>query len=302
MRKFTGFNLIHLRCTALSSAVALVALWAASTTRAEQAVAQHDRSNVRARPSKTAEVVAQLNKGDTVEVLERKSVTEKDKTEEWLRIALPATAKCYVNAKLIENGAAKVDAVNVRCGPGTHYRDVGKLARGERVEVLKTTGVWLEIKPTEHCSGWIAAELIKAEAGAPKPATAPAAAPGTPPPSTVPSANAPPEVVTPPVALPGTPAPAAPAVRIVNTDPDVQVAYVVKDGILRTVKDANAPAAYELVTPAMDRLDHRICYVEVAQMNVTRFDGKHVRISGNQHWRKGDRDAVLAAERVEMVW
>ena len=44
------------------------------------------------RPSLSSEVVAQLHKGETVDVLDRKSVTEREKPMDWLRIALPSTA------------------------------------------------------------------------------------------------------------------------------------------------------------------------------------------------------------------
>ncbi len=297
MKNSKNFDTIRSRFLGLSAATAFAALAVAASASAEKATVQKDRSNVRTRPSTTSEVVAQLSKGDTVDVLERKSVTDKDKTMDWLRIVLPATAKCFVNAKLISDGVAKTDAVNIRSGPGTHYHDVGKLAKGDRVDVMKTVGVWLEIKPTPQCSGWIAADLVNIEAAAATTAPAPAPVPPLPP---VISEN--PEAVTPPVTLPATPAPAAPAVQIVNTDPDVLVTYVVKDGILRSVKDANAPATHELMTPTLNRIEHRVCYVDAGQTNVSRFEGKQVRVSGNQRWRKGDRYAVLVADRVDMIW
>lgn len=293
MMNSKNFDTIRTRFLRLSAATAFAALMVAANASAEKATVQKDRANVRTRPSTTSEVVAQLSKGDTVDVLEHKSVTGKDKPMEWLRIPLPATAKCFVSAKLISDGAAKSDAVNVRSGPGTHYHEIGKLAKGDRVEVVKTMGVWLEIKPTPHCTGWIAADLVIIESGV--------AAPVPPLPPVTSEKN---EVVTPPIALPGTPAPAAPAVQVqvVNTDPDVLVTYVVKDGILRPTKDANAPATHELMTPSMNRLDHRICYVDAGQTNLNRFVGKQVRVSGNQRWRKGDRYAVLTAEHVDMIW
>ena len=90
-----------------------------------------DRVNVRSRPSTGAEVVAQLNKGDSVDVRGSKSVTEGGKTREWLQVALPASGKAFVSSKLVSGGAATADGINVRSGPGTNYRDIGKLAKGE---------------------------------------------------------------------------------------------------------------------------------------------------------------------------
>ena len=250
-----------------------------------------DRCNVRSRPSTSAEVVAQLHKGDTVEVLERKSASERAKPAEWLRISLPATAKCFVSAKHLSDGVANADNLNVRCGPGSNYREVGKLPKGTKVDVVATKGEWTQIKPTPECSGWIAGELVDVE---------PVATPSVPPPST-PSVNMP-EIVTPPVAAPAqTSAPPAPSVSIVNIDPDVEVAYVVKDGYLHAVTESNAPAAYELRTREVDRLSFRIAYLETSETNLQKYEGKHVRITGNQRWRKGERYPVITIERIDIV-
>ena len=298
MKKFTSLCII-------SAVVACALLLArATTSRADALVTQatpppaaaggnhgavtKDKVNVRARASKIAEVVCQLNKGDSVEILERKTSHEGDKEMEWLRIPLPATANCYVASKFIKDGETTADAVNIRCGPGSSYKDVGKLAKGEKVEVVGTHGEWTQIKPTSHCTGWVAAEFVEV-------APAPAA------PS--PSASAAPEIVTPPVALPLEPLPTTPGIRPAEGESDVRVRYVVKDGILRAVEDAaNAPGSYELLTEEVGYRQYRIAYLETTEKNLQRYEGKHVRVMGNERWRKGDRYPVIAVERVDMVW
>lgn len=243
-----------------------------------QGTVRGDRVNVRARADAKSEVVAQLNKGDTVEILGRQGA---DKNE-WLRIAVPASGKCYVSAKLVADGVATTDKVNVRCGPGINFHDLGKLAKGESVAVVKKDGDWAQIKPTAGCSAWVSAQFVEVLA-APAPAPAPVA-----------------EVVTPPVVA--IPQPAPPAVQMVDVNPDVIVSYVTKDGILKTVVDSAAPAAYELMTEEIGGREYRIAYLESAEKNLGRFVGKHVRVLGNERWRRGDRDPVIVAERVERVW
>ena len=299
MKRLSSSCNFHQRFFVLSVAVACAAIWSAPCSHADSGAAlqpvvtpvaetgrgtvKGEHCNVRSRPSLHSEVVAQLHKGDSVDVLERKTVSE-PKTMEWLRIALPATAKCYVSGKHLTDGTASVDNLNVHCGPGTSYREIGKLPKGTKVEVVEKKGEWVQIRPTSECSGWIAAELVDVQA-------APIAVP-----TPVPSANTT-EIVTPPVAAqPG------PAVSVVNTDPDVLVTYVVKDGYLRSVTEPNAPAAFELRTPEADRLSFRMAYLESADANLKKFEGKHVRIVGNQHWRKGDRYPVISIERIDMVW
>jgi len=301
MRKWKNLRNFR-RQLVILSALACAGSWISSTVRADSGAAvpvaaapaietgrgtvKGQHSNVRSRPSLSSEVVTQLHKGETVDVLERKTVTEREKSVDWLRIALPSSAKCFVNAKHLTAGAANVESLNVRCGPGSNYRDIGKLSKGTRVEVVEKKGEWVQIRPTAECSGWIAAELVDVEAAPRAPA---------------PSANTS-DIVTPPVAVSPTPGPAAPAVSIVNTDPDILVTYVMKDGYVGAVNEPNAPAAFELRTTEVDRLSFRVAYLETSDTNLKRFVGKHVRLVGTQRWRKGERYPVITIERVDMVW
>jgi SH3-like domain-containing protein len=232
--------------------------------------------NVRSRPDKSAEVMAQLKKGDTVDVKERKG--------EWLRIAAPASAKCYVASKLVQSGSAAGEVINIRCGPGTNFRDIGKLAKGDKLEVVETKGEWTQIKPTAGCAGWVAAELVEVAEPTPPPAPIQTSeAPLLPPPSPMPAAIAQP-------------------VQIVNPVAEVQIQYIVKDGILAVVKDASAPGPYVLMTPDVMGRQYIVAYLESSQSNLSRFDGKHVRVMGNQRWKHGDRYPVIVIERCDRVW
>ncbi len=301
MRKWRNLRNFRRQLFVLS-ALACAGLWIVSAARADSGAAvpvavapaietgrgtvKGQHSNVRSRPSLSSEVITQLHKGETVDVLERKTVTEREKSLDWLRIALPSSAKCFVGAKHLTDGAANVENLNVRCGPGSNYRDIGKLSKGTKVEIVEKKGEWVQIRPTADCSGWIAAELLDVEATPRGPA---------------PSASTS-DIVTPPVAVSPTPGPAAPAISIVNADPDVLVTYVLKDGYVGAVNETNAPAAFELRTAEEDRLSFRVAYLETSDTNLKRFEGKHVRIVGTQRWRKGERYPVITIERVDMVW
>ncbi len=189
-------------------------------------IVKGQHSNVRSRPSVNSEVIAQLHKGESVDVLERKTASEREKVMDWLRIALPPTAKCFVNAKHLTDGTVNVDNLNVHCGPGSSYRGnvLASWRRRARVEVVTKKGEWVQIRPTPECSGWIAAELVDVQPAPRAPA---------PPVNTTENGS---EIVTPPVAVSS--APAAPPVSIINTDPDVLVTYVVKDGYVGAVSEA----------------------------------------------------------------
>jgi len=229
--------------------------------------------NVRSRGNKDAEVIAQLKKGDTVDIKERKG--------EWLRIAAPAHTKCYISSKFIKDGIATGDAINIRCGPGTNYKDIGKFAKGDKLEALEAKGEWTLIKPTANCTGWVAAELI--EIATPTPAPAP-----------IQTSEAP--------LPPPTPILTAQPIQMVDQGADMQVQYVVKDGILAVVKEANAPGPYALLTDDVMGRQYIMAYLESSQTNLSRYDGKHVRIMGNQRWKRGERYPIIAIERCDMVW
>lgn len=248
--------------------------------------------NLRARPSRTAEVIAQLKKGDQVTALETKSVVETGKTQEWSRVTLPSTAKCYVLSKLIADGAVTTDSVNVRSGPGTNFKDIGKLTKGDKVHVVKASGEWTQIKPTVGCAGWVAVQFLEA---APAPVPVPA-----PPVIELPPAPPVSAVVLEPVIPTPAPAPLAPPVETLSY-------YVVKDGIFQTVMDDEKGlekqlAPYELMTVMVERRQYRMAYLDVAEKNLDKYEGKYVRILGNLKWKRGDRYPVIVVDRIEMIW
>ena len=238
-----------------------------------------DNVNVRARADKTAEILVQLKKGDTVEVKERKG--------DWLCIVAPAQTKCFVSAKFLKAGVATHDVVNVRGGPSMNFKDIGKLSKGEKVEVVETKGEWTKIKPTGNCVGWVAANLVEI---LPPPAPMPA------PIQTIENPPAPMPAILPVLA----PAPAP--VKIADASDDVHVQFVLKDGYLVAVTDSNAPAAYALMTENIMGREYIIDYLDAPAASLSRYEGKHVRVLGNQRWKRSERVPVIAVERCEMIW
>ena len=274
-------NVVH------STAVAVVA--------DDVRVVKGSNVNLRARPNRTAEVITQLKKGDQVTALETKSVTDAGKTQEWARVTLPATAKCYVLTKLIANGKATGDAINIRSGPGTNFKEVGKLAKDEKVQVVKTTGEWTQIKPTDNCAGWVATQYLEAAPLPPMPVPPMIEVPPAPPVSVMV-----PEPIPAPAPMPAPLAPPAPAVETLSY-------YVVKDGIFQSVMDEEKGAEkqlapYELMTIMVERRQYRTAYLDMAEKNLDKYEGKYVRILGNLKWKRGDRYPVIVVDHIEMIW
>ncbi len=225
-------------------------------------------------------------------------MTEGGRERDWLNIELPDSAKCYVSSQYLADGTVTGDSLYVRCGAGKNYRHVGKLAKDARVEVIGQEGDWTRIKPTAACTGWIAAELVEvAAAPEPEPIVIAEAEPEP----AVEVDDLPPAVPLEPVPAPE-PTPAE-RVEVISTDPDVHVYSVLKSGILAAAAADDAPAAYQLERETNMGRRHLVCYlVPPDDVAMDRFQGKEIRVSGTMHWHRGDRYAVLHADRVERIW
>jgi SH3-like domain-containing protein len=285
MKKFTVLSVSAIVACAALSAYAdslLPQTTAAATTTPAVSMAgktgtvKADRVNVRSRADKKSDVVTQVNKGDTVVVL--------DEMGEWVKIQAPEKAKCFVSSHLLKDGVCTTDNANVRSGPGTNFKDIGKLAKGEKVDVIKTVGTWSQIKPTEKCVVFIAAQFLDISTPLPPP-----------PVLTSIESNPAPVITTVPVTT--TPAVKAP-------EPKVTVQYLVKEGFFQTVEESGAPAKYELMTQDVGGRQYRMDYLDMSGVdkNLTRFAGKQVRVFGNERWREGDRYPVMTVDRIDMVW
>lgn len=249
-----------------------------------QGVVKGNRVNIRSRPSTTAEVLGQLNRGDVVEWHSRTNVTEAGQSRDWLQISLPPSARAFVASRFVSDGRITGEDVMIRCGPGTNYRDIGRAQKDEPVTVVGQQGDWTQIRPTATCRGWVAADLVDIPAAVTTPSEPPVAT----------------DVVVAPVPQPLPPAPPVMELQVVPTDPNVRTQQVVKVGVLGS--SADSPTGYELLTEERLRLQHRRSFVEAPDVNLERFVGKWVRIVGTEIWPRGERYPTIKADRVEPVW
>ena len=61
----------------------------------------------------------------------------------------------YQAVALAEMVSITEDESNMRSGPGTHHEVLWKIGSGFPVEVLKTSGEWLQVKDFEGSTGWV---------------------------------------------------------------------------------------------------------------------------------------------------
>ncbi|MBO8172630.1 MAG: SH3 domain-containing protein [Bacillaceae bacterium] len=123
-----------------------------------------DGLNVRSGPSKSFSIIDQIQKGEAYPFVEEQG--------NWIKIQLSENKTGWVAAWLVEKKAATpgetgltpqniatvtVPVLNVRSGPGTHYREIGELKSGQTIEVLDIQNGWYQIRFNSQ-TGWVAGE------------------------------------------------------------------------------------------------------------------------------------------------
>jgi uncharacterized protein YgiM (DUF1202 family) len=138
--------------------------WTVGVNAAQTGVINAERVNVRTQPSIVSEVVAQVNTGDKVQVLEFITLNDTipGNPAEWYRIAVPEGAKFWVSGDYIDSGDDTVTAsqLNVRAGPGQSYTVMARLNRGEKVERILESDGWVSIKPPAEAFAYVATSLV----------------------------------------------------------------------------------------------------------------------------------------------
>lgn len=194
--------------------MALAALAVCGAHAQTSAVVNRDRVNVRGQASMTSEVITQLQKNETVVVIEEMPSAKAKPAEpaSWVRIRMPSNTPVWVHAPFIDstNKTVKVSRLNVRGGPAEGFSVVARLAKGDQVREIRTVGDWMEIEAPAEATAFVAAEFLDMPA---KPAAAQAQE--TPPPPVL--AESPTPVTPVPVSAP-------PPSQAVSTPPAIPAA------------------------------------------------------------------------------
>ncbi len=102
-----------------------------------------DRVNLRARPVFDAEVAGQVSSGTILVAPD--GIPE---GVEWIKVRPPQSIDLWIFSALVSDGIVTADDTYVRCGPGQHYKPVGKVGKGFKVEPRgRANGDWLRIGP-----------------------------------------------------------------------------------------------------------------------------------------------------------
>jgi hypothetical protein len=273
----------------------LVALATAGVGAPPTAVVNRDHVNIRAQATMTAEIIAQLQKGETVTVLDtaRNPGASGDEPAAWSKIVLPADTPVWVYAPSIDPAtkAVRVPKLNVRAGPGSNFSAVGSLTRGTVVSDIRVLDQWMEVTAPGSAFAYVAAQFLDPTNAVP--VEAPAAAKPMAPTKTAPSppvATAPPPprpvtaerpvtvpVVAPPLTNEPTPeapppAPDTPRKRIVS-----------REGIVRYTVSIQAPTDYELVGADTGRMLNYLLPATPA-IKLRPYHGQRIIVTGEEQF------------------
>ncbi|MBN1676786.1 MAG: SH3 domain-containing protein [Kiritimatiellae bacterium] len=240
-----------------------------------------DSVNLRAAPSLKAEVVSQV---DQDAVLIGRSVTNT-----WLEIVPPPEVEFAVYGDFVDNGTITSARVNVRAGPGINYKVVGRVSKGEKVEVRGRFSDWVKIAPPPDTSLWVALEYVE-YIRPPKPPE-PAATPKPKPPARV--------------TLPKKPADAASVPAVKPPPPDLDLVplkgqghTVSYEGVLRKAGFViKRPSRYRLVTYERSQIV-TVCYVRGNEEQLHDLLGRKLLIRGREYWVQGGRYPVVVPEQI----
>ena len=157
----------------------LILVWRAGATEAVDssglrpgpATVVADRLNVRGEPRLQAERVGQLQRGDSVQVLEEIVLDKPEPGEpkRWARIALPEGIKVWIHSLFVDptNRVVLASRLNVRAGPGENHSVLGQLERGDAYEETGVMeGDWIQIEPPADAYAFVAARYLRQEPAA----------------------------------------------------------------------------------------------------------------------------------------
>src|SRR5262249_49326357 len=123
--------------------------------------------NVRGQARLKSEIVARVNKGQNLTVLEeiRLKDSAPDEPSAWPKLLLPPAGHVWVNTSFINasNQTVLPRKLNGRSGAGENYSVLAVLKQGDTVKPISTKGEWTEIEPPADAYAFVAARYLKQE-------------------------------------------------------------------------------------------------------------------------------------------
>lgn len=289
--------------------------WSQSAMAGQSAHITGDRVNLRAAPRAVAEVVGQMNDGDTVVVVSQQT--------NWVEVLAPESFDVWIYRDFVKDGEVTTKKLNIRSGPGINYHVVGRAYRHDQVDIREEFGEWYKVAPTEECTFWISSDYVTLDV------PEQAAGVGAPIASSRlyrrgdvltsvadirPAVQAEPVVEQPQplqrVAAPVLIQQPKPQVRSSTPIPsdwkliplEGQGKRVERQGVVKSLGfTINRPTRYRLVAYRDGSRAEMVCYLWGNDDKLAAIAGRTVRITGQQYWLQDQRYPVLTVDAVDDV-
>ncbi len=122
--------------------------------------------NIRAGASINYEILAKMNEGDRVSIL--------NSAFGWHEIQLPAECFGWIHSDYVVvmeppaegekiTGILRGNSVRIRARPGLNYSVLTKVNKGDKVIVVGLEGDWLKIELPQDCTGWVHSDYVKTD-------------------------------------------------------------------------------------------------------------------------------------------
>ena len=119
-----------------------------------------EKVNLRERPSTKSPVIWELGKGFPLKVIGSQGnwlkVSDFESDVGWIYKGL-VSRKPHLVVKVNKKSKKRV---NIRSGPGTNYKIVGKAEYGVVFETLQRGGGWVKVRHEDGLTGWIKRSLL----------------------------------------------------------------------------------------------------------------------------------------------
>ena len=267
--------------------------------------------NVRGQAGLKGEVIAHVQKGETVTILSQITLDKHkaDEPAQWAKISVPTNVSVWVNSKFIDATAKTVTPkkLNLRAGPGENYSVLGVVEKGTVITEAGAKGDWTKIEPPANTYAFIAAMYLKQESSGNVPVNPPPSTETpTPTPTTV--ADTTPIVATAP--MEATPPPALNPTVIIQTnivvvadtnEPPPPPRIVTHEGMVRSSVSIVAPTYFELYDPADGKAINYL-YSTTTNLNLARYNGLHINVTGEEGLDARWKDTpVLTVQKIYVL-
>ncbi|TCJ90044.1 UNVERIFIED_ORG: N-acetylmuramoyl-L-alanine amidase [Anoxybacillus amylolyticus] len=132
----------------------------------ETAVVQENRLRLRQEPSRDGRIIGHLARGETVWIIKEDG--------EWTEViadgAIGWVSSAYLTAAREssishQTGIVNASSLNVRAEPSLKAARVGRLVRGEEVEIVEKKPGWYKIASQTGLDGWVSSAYVQVKGG-----------------------------------------------------------------------------------------------------------------------------------------